>query len=72
MKSSFYYTAGDRTIDDAKNTGIESKNPLKSKLISGFKFTSRGKKDLLEFLQSFTDESFIKNPPFSDPNQSEN
>ena len=46
-----------------------SKNPLKSKLITGFKITSREKKDLLKFLHSLTDESFITNPAFSDPNQ---
>lgn len=64
-----HYAAGGRTIYDGKYAGIGSKNPLKSKFITGFKLSSKEKKDLLEFLQSLTDESFIKNPVFSDPNQ---
>ena len=64
-----HYAAGGRTIYDGKYAGVGSKNPLKSKLITGFKLTASETKDLLEFLQSLTDESFIKNPAFSDPNQ---
>lgn len=64
-----HYAAGGRTIYDSKYPGVGRNNPMKSKLISGFKLTPREKKDLLEFLQSLTDESFIKNSAFSDPNQ---
>ncbi|MEO1375987.1 MAG: hypothetical protein AAFW70_17050 [Cyanobacteria bacterium J06635_10] len=64
-----HYAAGGRTIYDGKYAGVGSINPLKSKLIIGFKLTPREKKDLLKFLQSLTDESFLKNPAFSNPNQ---
>jgi cytochrome c peroxidase len=47
---------------------VGSKNPLKSNFISGFKITTQEKADLLEFLQSLTDESFVQNPDFRDPN----
>lgn len=65
-----HYAAGGRTIHTGKNAGVGSKNPFKSHFISGFKLNQREKQDLLEFLRSLTDESFITNPNFSDPDQS--
>ena len=65
-----HYVAGGRTIHTGKNAGVGSKNPLKSHFISGFKLNQREKQDLLEFLRSLTDESFITNPAFSDPDKS--
>lgn len=58
-----HYAAGGRTID----AGVGSKNPFKSKFISGFKLTQQEKQDLLEFLRSLTDESFINNPAQANP-----
>lgn len=65
-----HYVAGGRTIHTGKNAGVGSKNPLKSQFISGFKLNQREKQDLLEFLRSLTDESFITNANFSDPHKS--
>ena len=42
-------------------------NPLRSQLIDGFDISDRQLHDLVEFLKSLTDESFIRNPKFSDP-----
>ena len=42
-------------------------NPLRSRLIDGFQVSDREVRDLVEFLKSLTDESFVKNPKFSDP-----
>ncbi|MGI2904886.1 MbnH family di-heme enzyme [Tolypothrix sp. VBCCA 56010] len=58
-----HYAAGGRTID----SGVGSKNPFKSNFISGFKLTQQEKQDLLEFLRSLTDESFINNPAQANP-----
>ena len=59
-----HYRVGGRTLP----TGIGSKNPFKSHFISGFEITEAEKQDLLAFLHTLTDESFIHNPAFSDPN----
>lgn len=42
-------------------------NPLRSRLIDGFQISDREVRDLVEFLKSLTDDSFVKNPKFSDP-----
>jgi cytochrome c peroxidase len=62
-----HYQAGGRTIKTGEFAGIGSTNPFKSEFISGFKLSESEKQDLLAFLQSLTDEEFIKNPAFSNP-----
>jgi len=62
-----HYKAGGRTIKKGELAGIGSENPLKSNFVSGFKLNVQEQRDLLAFLQSLTDEDFIKNPAFSDP-----
>ena len=42
-------------------------NPLRSEFIEGFTINDREVKDLVAFLQSLTDQSFLSNPAFSDP-----
>jgi cytochrome c peroxidase len=63
-----HYKLGGRTIKKGELAGVGSENPLKSNFVSGFKLTVQEQRDLLEFLHSLTDEDFIKNPAFSDPN----
>ncbi|MBD2255653.1 methanobactin export MATE transporter MbnM [Nostoc parmelioides] len=63
-----HYKAGGRTIHTGKFAGVGSKNPFKSEFISGFELTEAEKNDLIAFLKSLTDETFIHNPAFSDPN----
>ena len=62
-----HYQAGGRTIKTGEFAGIGSTNPFKSEFISGFKLSESEKQDLIAFLQSLTDESFTKNPAFSNP-----
>jgi cytochrome c peroxidase len=64
-----HYQAGGRTIHTGELAGVGSKNPWKSEFIIGFQLTEAQKSDLLAFLRSLTDETFIHNPQFSDPNQ---
>ena len=42
-------------------------NPLRSEFIEGFKLSSQEVKDLVAFLNSLTDQSFLTNPALSDP-----
>lgn len=63
-----HYAAGGRTIISGEFAGVGSKNPLKSNFVSGFKLNSQEKQDLIEFLKSLTDEEFVENSAFSDPN----
>lgn len=64
-----HYEAGGRTIHAGQWAGVGSQNPLKSSFVKGFKLSDREKQDLLAFLRSLTDESFIRNPAFSDPHR---
>lgn len=63
-----HYEAGGRTIHAGAFAGIGSENPFKSSFVKGFQLSDREKQDLLAFLHSLTDESFIQNPAFRAPN----
>ena len=65
-----HYRVGGRTLHSGEYAGIGSQNPLKSHFISGFEISETEKQDLLAFLHSLTDESFIQNPALSDPGRS--
>ncbi|MBE9009213.1 di-heme enzyme [Pseudanabaenaceae cyanobacterium LEGE 13415] len=62
-----HYRVGGRTIHSGEFAGVGRNNPFKSHFISGFELTEAEKQDLLAFLQSLTDKTFITNPAFSDP-----
>ena len=62
-----HYQAGGRTISEGEFAGIGSQNPYKSGFIKGFEITESEIKDLVEFLQSLTDEEFVTNPEYSNP-----
>ena len=64
-----HYQAGGRTILEGKWTGVGSANPYKSGFIQGFEITESEIEDLIAFLESLTDEEFITNPDYSDPNK---
>ncbi|MGF1588071.1 MAG: MbnH family di-heme enzyme [Pleurocapsa sp.] len=65
-----HYQAGGRTITKGEWAGVGSANPYKSGFIKGFEITETEINDLIAFLQSLTDEEFIANPTYSDPNPS--
>lgn len=56
------YARGGRLILDGPLAGDGAQNPFKSELITGFRLTTEEKADLLAFLSSLTDETFLKNP----------
>lgn len=61
------YEAGGRVIDEGPFAGDGRASPLKSGLVPGFNLTDAERADLLEFLHSLTDETFLTDPRFSDP-----
>lgn len=61
------YEAGGRLIESGPNVGDGRINPLKSGFVTGFALTDAERADLVAFLESLTDETFVTNPAFSDP-----
>lgn len=62
-----HYQAGGRTIGLGPQRGNGSRNPLKSRFVTGFTLTSEERDDLLAFLDSLTDQSFLTDPRFANP-----
>ena len=62
-----HYAAGGRTVTDGPNAGIGSESPLKNIFIHGFTLTEGERADLLAFLAALTDDAFIQDPRFQDP-----
>ena len=62
-----HYAAGGRTITEGPYAGVGSESPAKGQFLRGFSLTDSEKSDLIEFLKTLTDESFMKDPRFSDP-----
>ncbi|MEL6927105.1 MAG: MbnH family di-heme enzyme [Cyanobacteria bacterium J06600_6] len=64
-----HYQAGGRTVSEGEYAGVGSANPYKSGFVKGFEVTESEIDDLVAFLSSLTDEEFITNPDYSDPNK---
>ena len=62
-----HYAAGGRTIKDGPHAGVGRDSPLKSSFVPGFEMTPDERADLIAFLKSLTDETFLTNPKLSDP-----
>lgn len=62
-----HYAAGGRTLTTGPNQGDGSRNPHKSPLVAGFVITAGEKADLVAFLNSLTDSTFLTNPRLSNP-----
>jgi cytochrome c peroxidase len=62
-----HYAAGGRTISEGPNAGVGSRNPNKSDLVTGFELSGEERADLIAFLESLTDETFLTNPEHADP-----
>jgi cytochrome c peroxidase len=60
-----FYAAGGRNVTDGKYQGDGRNNPLKSAFIKGFEMSEEDKVDLLNFLKTLTDQSFLLNPEFA-------
>src|SRR5262249_9088993 len=64
-----HYAAGGRSIESGPNAGVGSDSPLKDKFLVGFILTPAERADLIAFLESLTDESFLTDQRFADPAQ---
>ena len=61
------YARGGRLVKEGPHAGDGANNILKSKYVRGFNLSKGDKQDLIEFLKSLTDYTFINNTQFSDP-----
>ncbi|PRQ00522.1 methanobactin export MATE transporter MbnM [Enhygromyxa salina] len=62
-----HYAAGGRTIDAGANAGVGADNPNKSELVTGFELSATDRADLIAFLGSLTDPTFLTDPRFANP-----
>ena len=62
-----HYGAGGRLIDAGPNAGDGSKSPFKSQFVPGFVLDEQEEADVIAFLESLTDTTFLTDPRFSDP-----
>lgn len=57
-----FYAAGGRNITKGEYQGDGRSNPLKSQFIKGFVLTKEEKADLIAFLKTLTDQTFLSDP----------
>ncbi len=62
-----HYAAGGRRIASGPNAGDGSRSPLRSELVQGFALSADERADVVAFLRSLTDETFLHDPRLSDP-----
>lgn len=62
-----FYSDGGRIIETGEYAGDGRDNPFKSGFVPGFEITDQEMEDLLNFLRSLTDETFVTDPDFSNP-----
>lgn len=62
-----HYAAGGRLTADGDNAGDGRTNPNKSPLVREVELSPQDRADLVAFLESLTDEKFLKDPRFGPP-----
>lgn len=62
-----HYARGGREIVEGPNQGLGWQSPLKSEFVHGFSLTAEERAEVIAFLESLTDEAFLKDPRFADP-----
>jgi cytochrome c peroxidase len=65
-----HYKAGGRTIASGPLAGDGNRNPAKSEFVREFDLTARDAADLLAFLKSLTDKTFLSDRRLSNPFES--
>lgn len=65
------YARGGQLISQGPYTGDAATHPQKSKLIKGFSITATQRYELIHFLESLTDTSYLQDPLFTDPWQTQ-
>lgn len=69
----YFHNGSAKTLEDVVDhyarggTGEGIESPLKSPFLKGFALTEEEKQDLVAFLHTLTDESFLTNPAFAAP-----
>ena len=62
-----FYENGGRVIQEGDWAGDGRNNKWKSGFVAGFTLTDQERADLIEFLESLTDETFLTNPTLANP-----
>jgi cytochrome c peroxidase len=62
-----HYARGGRLLTSGPNAGDGAANRHKDSLVRGFALTPEERSDLLAFLASLTDETFLTDPRFANP-----
>lgn len=63
-----HYAGGGRLIPPGERDAGDGRiSPLKSPLVGGFELSSQERADVLAFLDTLTDEHFLRDPRFADP-----
>ena len=62
-----FYADGGRNITSGPDAGDGRLNPYKSELVDRITLTPRERSDLVAFLKTLTDRSFLTDPALSDP-----
>lgn len=62
-----HYAAGGTLTEEGPNAGDGRTSPLKSGLVRGFQLSDEERAEVLAFLESLTDQSFVGDPAFSSP-----
>lgn len=62
-----HYAQGGRWIESGPHAGVGSESPLKDEFVAGFLLSAGERADLLAFLGSLTDETFLRDPRLADP-----
>ena len=62
-----FYEASGRFVETGDRAGDGRSNPHKSGFVQGFSLSDQERQDLINFLKSLTDESFITDERFSNP-----
>lgn len=62
-----HYNAGGRTIASGPNKGVGADSPLKSEFVRPMELSAQEKRDLVAFLRTLTDSTFLRDPRFANP-----
>ncbi len=62
-----FYAAGGRNITTGPNAGDGRMNPNKSSLVAAINLNAQEKADIVAFLKTLTDQTFLTNPQYANP-----
>lgn len=65
------YEAGGRVIEEGALAGDGRQNPFKSGFVQGIQLNDQERADLISFLESLSDPSFLEDPRFANPFESD-